>query len=138
MRGRWVALIVAGSIVALLLAGTGLAAVSSAYSELGNRITAGASSDCLPSDFPTYPGAVIVTSLKAFNVCTTAFTTRDSSADVINFFQTELDRYPWRVTGGSGDQGTVIFAKQDGTKGSGEVSASPSTRATQIQIVYQS
>src|SRR5579859_4370389 len=138
MRARWVALIVAGSIVSLLLAGTGLAAVSSAYSELGNRFTAGASSNCLPSDFPTYPGAAIVTSLKAFSVCTTAFTTRDSSAEVITYFQTQLDQFPWRVTGGSGDQGTVEFARQDGAKGSGEVSVSPSRSATQIQVVYQS
>jgi hypothetical protein len=138
MRARWVALIVAGSIASLLLAGTGLAAVSSAYGDLGSRFAAGASSSCLPSDFPAYPGAAIVTSLKAFSVCTAAFTTRDPSADVIAYFQTQLDQYPWQVTGGSGDQGTVDFGRQDGAKGSGEVSVSQSTRATQIQIVYQS
>lgn len=138
MRARWVGLIVAGSIASLLLAGTGLAAVSSAYSELGSRFTAGASTSCMPSDFPAYPGAAIVTSLKAFGVCTVAFTTPDSSADVIAFFQTQLDQYPWQLTGGGGAQGTVDFARQDGAKGSGEVSVSPSTRATEIQIVYQS
>lgn len=138
MRGRWVTLIVVGSIASLLLAGTGLAAASSAYGRLGSRVfTSGGTSGCLPSDFPTYPGSAIVTSLKAFNVCTTAYVTNDPSADVVSYFQTQLDQYPWRVTGGSGDQGTIDFARQDGTKGSGEVSVSLSTRTAQIQVVYQ-
>jgi len=138
MRGRWVALIVVGSIASLLLAGTGLAALSSVYGRFGARaFTPGASSNCLPSDFPSYPNAKIVTSLKAFNVCTTAYATADSSADVLAYYQAQLGQYPWRVTGGSGDQGTVDFARQDGAKGSGEVSVSPSRNATQIQVVYQ-
>jgi len=139
MRTRWVALIVVGSIVSLLLAGTGLAALSSAYGRLGGGVfTPGASSNCLPSDFPTYPQAAVVTSLKAFNVCTTAYAAADSSADVLAFYQAQLGQYPWRVTGGSGDQGTVDFERQDGAKGSGEVSVSQSRNATQIQVVYQS
>jgi hypothetical protein len=138
MRGRWVALIVAGAVASLLLAGTGLAFLSSAYSQLGNRLfTPGASSSCLPSDFPTYPGAARVTSLRAFNVCTTVSTTGDTGIDVLTYFQTQLDKYPWRVTGGSALQGTVDFARQDGVNGSGEVSVSPSGNPTQIQIVYQ-
>ena len=138
MRGRWVALIVVGSIASLLLAGTGLAALSSVYGRFGARaFTPGASSNCLPSDFPSYPNATIVTSLKAFNICTTAYATADSSADVLAYYQAQLGQYPWRVTGGSGDQGTVDFARQDGAKGSGEVSVSPSRNATQIQVVYQ-
>jgi hypothetical protein len=139
MRGRWVALIVAGSVASLLLAGTGLAFLSSAYSQLGNRLlTPGASSNCLPSDFPSYPGEARVTSLKAFNICTTVSTTGDTSIDVLTYFQTQLDKYPWRVTRGSAGQGTVDFARQDGVKGSGEMSVSPSGNPTQIQVVYQS
>lgn len=139
MRGRWVALIVAGSIASLLLAGTGLAALSSAYGQLGNRIfTPGASSGCLPSDFPSYPGAARVTSIKAFSVCSTVATTSDSSVDVVAYYQAQLDQYPWQVTGGSAEQGTIDFARQDGVKGSGEVSVSPSGSATDIQVVYQS
>jgi len=64
-------------------------------------------------------------------------TTGDTSIDVLTYFQTQLDQYPWRVTGGSAGQGTVDFARQDGAKGSGEVSVSPSGNPTQIQIVYQ-
>jgi len=138
MRGRWVALIVVGSIVTLLLAGTGLAALSSAYGRLGAGVFAsGASSSCLPSDFPSYPNAALVTSLRAFSVCSTVYTTTDSSADVLAYYQAQLGQYPWRVTGGSGDQGTVDFARQDGAKGSGEVSVSQARNATQIQVVYQ-
>jgi hypothetical protein len=138
MRGRWVALIVVGSVASLLLAGTGLAFLSSAYSQLGNRLfVPGASSSCLPSDFPSYPGAARVTSLRAFNVCTTVSTTGDTSIDVLTYFHTQLDQYPWRVTGGSAEQGTVDFARQDGAKGAGEVSVSPTGNPTQIQIVYQ-
>src|ERR1700745_1933599 len=138
MRGGWVAFIVVGSIASLLLAGTGLAALSSAYGRLGARVfTPGATAACLPSDFPSYPNAAIVTSLQAVSVWTTAYTTGDSSADVLAYYQAQLGQYPWRVTGGSGDQGTVDFARQDGAKGSGEVSVSQSTRATQIQVVYQ-
>lgn len=139
MRGRWVALIVVGSIASLLLAGTGLAALSSAYGRFGARVfTPGGSSNCLPSDFPSYPNATIVTSLKAFNVCTTGYATADSRADVLAYYQAQLGQYPWRVTGGSGDQGTVDFGRQDGAKGSGEVSVTQSRNATQIEVVYQS
>jgi hypothetical protein len=42
------------------------------------------------------------------------------------------------VTGGRADLGTVDFARQDGVKGAGEVSVSPTGDATQIQVVYQS
>jgi hypothetical protein len=139
MRGRWVALIVVGSIASLLLAGTGLAMLSSVYGQLGSRLfTQGASADCLPSDFPSYPGAARITSLKAFTACTTLSTTSDSSPDVVSYFQTQLDQYPWHVTGGSADQGTIDFARSDGVKGAGEVSVSLGGSTTQIQIVYQS
>jgi hypothetical protein len=138
MRARWVALIVAGSLASLLLAGTGLAALSGAYSQLGSRFfSTGTATTCTPSNFPAYPGAATVTSLKAFSVCTTVSTTRDSSIDVLSYYQTELDKYPWRVTGGSAQQGTVDFARQDGVKGSGELSVAPSAGSTQIQVVYQ-
>ena len=138
MRARWVALIVAGSLASLLLAGTGLAALSSVYGQLGSRFfSAGAATSCTPSDFPGYPGAAVVTSIKAFSVCTTVSTTADSSIDVLSFYQTELGKYPWRVTGGSAQRGTVDFARQDGVKGSGELSVSPTPNSTQIQVVYQ-
>jgi hypothetical protein len=127
-----------GSVASLLIAGTGLALLSSAYSQLGNRLfTPGASADCLPSDFPSYPGASRVTSLGAFTACTTLSTTTDMSFDVLLYFQTQLDQYPWRVTGGSATQGTVDFARQDRARGSGEVSVTPTSNLTQIQVVYQ-
>jgi hypothetical protein len=139
MRGRWVALIVVGAVASLLLVGTGLAFLSSAYGQLGSRIfSSGPSSTCLPADFPTYQGAALVTSLDAFSVCTTVSTTSDSGADVLSYYQTQLGQYPWRVTGGSDSQGTVDFVRQDGVKGSGEVSVSPTGNPTQIQVVYQS
>ena len=138
MPARWVALIVVGSIATLLLAGTGLAVLTSLYSAAGSRAVApGARSSCLPSDFPNYPGAAVVTSFGAFNVCTTAFTTQDTSDQVLFFYQRQLDSFPWRVTGGSVDQGRIAFSRQDGRRGSGELSVAQGTNPTQFSVVYQ-
>ncbi len=138
MPARWVAVIVVGSIASLLLAGTGLAVLSSWYSSAGGRVFGpGAPASCLPSDFPRYPGAAVITSFGGFNLCTIAFTTQDTSDQVLFFFQHELQNYPWRETGGSVEQGTIDFARQDGHKGSGELSVAQAANPTQFQVVYQ-
>lgn len=137
MATRWVTLIVVGSIAALLLAGTGLAALSSVYSQIGRNFGPGAQSNCLPSEFPRYPGADVAMSFHALSICTAGFTTQDSSNDVVAYFEAQLVQYPWRVTGGSADQVTINFARQDGGRGSGQVSVAQSGNPTQFEVVYQ-
>lgn len=138
LAGRWVALIVAGSIASLLLAGSGLALLTGAYSAAAGRIFAGgAPVNCLPSDFPRYPGSAMVLSFKSFNLCTAAFTSADTPGNVLAYYQLELARFPWRETGESAGQGTIDFDRQDGGRGTGELSVSSGRSATQFQVVYQ-
>jgi hypothetical protein len=136
MPARWVALTVVGSIASLLLAGTGLAALTDAYGGASARIFGGgAPANCLPSDFPRYPGSVMVLSFKSFNLCTAAFTSDDTRDSVLAYYQLELARSPWRETGA--DQDTIDFARLDGRRGSGELSVTQGRNATQFQVVYQ-
>jgi hypothetical protein len=138
MPARWVAAIVVGSIASLLLAGTGLAVLSNWYSTAGGRIFGpGAPQNCLPADFPSYPGAAMLTSFRGFNICTTVYTTQDTSDQVLFFYDQELQTYPWRETGGSAERGTIDFARLDGSKGSGELSVAQAASPTQFTVVYQ-
>lgn len=70
-------------------------------------------SNCLPSDFPKYPRATLASIVIADSLgdCTMQFQTRDSTAEVQDFYRTHLNEGDWSVTATDDQQGLIQFQR---------------------------
>jgi hypothetical protein len=131
-----VTVITAGSIVALLLVGTGLAALTGAVSSIQSRFAVHSGGDCLPSDFPTYQGATRILTFTVGPICSEGFTSTDGVDQVTSFYQAQLSNPPWVVTGSSTNPATIMFARQDRAQSAGEVQVFPTSTGSRFTITY--
>ena len=137
MSSRWAVLITAGTIATLLIAGTSMVAITKLLASFQPRMvmpsTTGA---CLPPDFPTYPGAERAFSFTVGPVCSESFTSGDTPDQVTSFFETQLETWPWRVTGSTSSPNTIDFGRRDSSKATGEVQAIATRFGSQFTISY--
>ena len=137
MSTRPAVLIAAGSIAALLLAGSGLAAVVSALGSMQGAFGIRTSSrPCLPSNFPSYSNAERAFAFTAGPICSEAFTSPDDVDQITSFFATQLQSWPWKVTGTSSNPETIDFGRQDSAQSMGEVQAFANQIGARVTITY--
>jgi hypothetical protein len=91
---------------------------------------------CLPDDFPKYPRAAIssIVVSDVYGNCTIQFQTRDSSEEVKDFFETNLDEGDWVVTAVSDQAGQIQFSRDSDPNVQGYVQVIGIPGQTQFQI----
>jgi len=137
VSSRWAALITAGTIATLLLAGTSLVAITKLLASFPSRaVLPSTTAACLPSDFPSYPDAERAFSFRVGPVCSESFTSGDTPDHVASFFETQLETWPWRVTGSTSSPDTIYFGRRDSTNATGEVQALATRFGSQFTISY--
>jgi hypothetical protein len=96
--------------------------------------------NCLPSDFPAYPG----TGPGAYNYelngtvpgssCNMVFQSHDSTSTVLDFYESRLGTGSWQITSSNRDVGQIIFSKVNTTNTKGTVQVLAKDGYTQITI----
>jgi len=98
--------------------------------------------NCLPSDFPRYPGATYSTYSFELNgptpgnSCHMVFKSNSSTSAVLDFYQSKLDTGGWQVTSSNRDIGLIAFRKVNttSTKGTVQVSARDGYAEIDLQL----
>jgi len=108
---------VAGGCALLLILGVGGAVIGGAA--LVNRLQHGDFA-CLPSDFPSYPGAAVTGEKTYFGTgvapgdsreCTESLDSDDDVATVTDFYTSRLSSGDWKITSSDRANGTISFAR---------------------------
>ena len=96
--------------------------------------------NCLPSDFPAYPG----TGPGAYNYelngtapgtsCNMVFHSNDSTSTVLDFYESRLGTGDWQITSSNRDGGQIIFSKVNRTNTKGTVQVLAKDGYTEITI----
>jgi hypothetical protein len=96
--------------------------------------------NCLPSDFPAYPG----TGPGAYNYqlngtvpgssCNMVFHSNDSTSTVLDFYESRLAAGGWQVTSSNRDVGQIDFRKVNSAKTTGSVQVLAKDGYTEITI----
>jgi hypothetical protein len=95
---------------------------------------------CLPSDFPTYPGAVYaeftydLNGAYPGNTCHVVLQSSDDVAAVAAFYQSKLNTGAWRVTPSGNQAGTLTFQPTGSTVPFGTVQVTFGNTRTEITI----
>lgn len=94
-------------------------------------------SSCLPADFPHYPRATIASIVISDSLgdCTIQYRTRDTSSDVMGFFETNLNEGDWMVMAVDEQSGLIRFQRNSNPNTIGYVKVlSFPGQQTQFQI----
>ena len=94
-------------------------------------------SSCLPADFPHYPRATIASIVISDSLgdCTIQYRTRDTSSEVMRFFETNLNEGDWMVAAVDEQAGLIRFHRSSNPDASGYVKVlSFPGQQTQFQI----
>lgn len=138
VRRRWSpwVWVLAGCASAFVLAAAGVG--YGAYSLIHGFLSG--SSQCLPSDFPRYPGAVEagwsfdLNGTYPGNTCHADFESSDDVAAVTTFYESSLNSGSWRVITSGKPAGQINFQPATQTRPFGTVSISPGQTRTDIAI----
>ena len=97
-------------------------------------------SSCLPDDFPGYPGARIASVVVSdeYGDCLVQYSTGDSGANVMAFFETSLDQGDWTVTDVDDRGGTIQFERVSDPYTQGQLRLISLPGQTQFQVDIQS
>jgi hypothetical protein len=134
-RSPWV-WVLAGCATAFVLAAVGVG--YGAYSLVHGFLSG--SAQCLPSDFPRYPGAVEaawsfdLNGTYPGNTCHADFQSNDDVDAITAFYQSSLNTGSWRVTSSGNPAGQVDFQPATQTQPFGTVSVSAGQARTDIAI----
>ena len=93
--------------------------------------------DCLPSDFPSYPGATVSswhTTLSATKQCTIVLESDDGVATVTAFYQQELNTGDWAITSSDPASGQFSFQRQSRAQTFGNIALLGRGQHTEIEI----
>jgi len=113
----WIWWLIGGCAVLLVLGAIG--AGFGIYS-LVNRFQHGGFT-CLPSDFPTYPGASVIAentqlgnefSPEDNTRCNMGFDSTDSAATVRTYYEAQLNRGDWTIVSSDTDSGVISFQRK--------------------------
>ena len=135
MPARWVALITAGTIGLLLLGGVGLVGAAHLAQAMQHSFGLRATSNCLPSDFPDYPGSDRAFAYLMGPVCTEGVSSEDSRDQVLSFYMDRLNVSPWRLTRPPAAS-TIYFGRTDNSNATGELQAIAAQFGSRITITY--
>jgi hypothetical protein len=135
IRARWVVLIAAATLVALLIAAAGIVMASRLGESLQRTFGVHTTTSCLPSDFPPYAGAERAFAFTVGKICSESYTTADPPDAVLTFFETQLSNPPWRLTR-IASATTVFFGRSDNPEATGNVQAIKDRGGAQITITY--
>lgn len=119
-------------ILVLALAGAGLGAVS-LYNSFKHYT-------CLPSDFPSYPGATTANYTFALNgptpgnSCNMVYRSKDSESAVFDFYQGRLSTGGWQATATDPGTGQITFRNVKRAKTSRTVDVAAKNGYTEITI----
>jgi hypothetical protein len=95
--------------------------------------------NCVPSDFPAYPGAtfssVNVSSNGSSRMCTTVFESNSSPAAVQDFYEKHLSDAPWQVSPGAPRANEIYFINTT-THAYGSVLVSATGSGSEITIEF--
>jgi hypothetical protein len=96
--------------------------------------------NCLPSDFPAYPG----TGPGAYNYelngatpgssCNMVFHSQDSTSTVLDFYESRLGAGVWQISSSNRDTGQIDFRKVNSAKTNGSVQVLAKDGYTEITI----
>jgi hypothetical protein len=136
IQTRWVVvLIAAGTLLVLLLAGAGIFVVTRLGESLQRNFGVHTTTACLPSDFPSYPGAERAFAFTLGKICSESYTTADAPDAVLTFYEAQLSNPPWRLARSS-TATTVFFGRTDKPEATGNVQAIKDRGGAQITITY--
>jgi hypothetical protein len=135
MQTRWVVLIAAGTLVALLLAAGGIVIASRLGQSLRQNFGVHQTTACLPSDFPQYAGAEKAFAFTLGKICSESYTTTDQPDAVLTFYEAQLSNPPWRLTRNASTT-TVFFGRTDNPEATGNVQSIKNRGGAQITITY--
>jgi hypothetical protein len=136
MQARWVVLIAVGTLAALVIAAAGIVMAGRLGQAIQRTFAIHSTAACLPSDFPTYPGAVRNFAYTVGKLCTEAYVTVDAPDQVASYYQSQLSVTPWRLTR-TRIGNTVYFGRDDSESATGELQALKGhAGGAQITITY--
>jgi hypothetical protein len=130
---------------ALLLAIGAIGAGVGAFS-LVKRFQSGGFS-CLPSDFPSYPGASVVSENTRIgnefspgdnNRCTIAFNSNDDVATVARYYEGQLNSGDWTIVSSDPSSGVIKFQRRSRPQTVGTVTLLGQGQHSQIDIQLDS
>jgi hypothetical protein len=139
----WIWWLVGGCAVVLVLGAIG--AGFGIYS-LVNRLQHGGFS-CLPSDFPTYPGASVVSeNAKIGNEfspgdssrCTMVFDSNDNGAAVTTYYEAQLNNGDWTIVSTDSANGVISFQRKSRPQTVGTVTLLGRGQHSEIDIQLDS
>lgn len=93
--------------------------------------------NCLPSDFPSYPGATVSsenTSIGTIRRCTIVLESDDGVAAVTTFYQRELNTGDWAITSSDPAGGDFSFQRLSRSQTFGTIALSGRGQHTEIEI----
>ncbi len=136
MRTRWVVvLIAAATLLVLLVAAAGIVMAGRLGDSLQRNFGVHTTTACLPSDFPSYPGAEKAFAFTLGKICSESYTTSDAPDAVLTFYEAQLSNPPWRLARSSSAT-TVFFGRTDKPEATGNVQAIKDRSGAQITITY--
>jgi hypothetical protein len=103
--------------------------------------------NCLPSDFPTYPGSTFggeqynLNAPTPGNACNMVFESKDSVATVRDFYANRLNAGDWQVTSNSETTGQITFRNVKNVKTvstNGSVNVAVRGNGAEITVQYYS
>jgi hypothetical protein len=135
VQTRWVVLIAAGTLGALLIAAAGIVMAGRLGESLQRTFGVHTTNTCLPSDFPPYAGAQKAFAFTLGKICSESYTTTDLPDAVLSFYEAQLSNPPWRLTRNPTTT-TVFFGRTDNPRATGNVQAIKNRVGAQITITY--
>jgi hypothetical protein len=93
--------------------------------------------NCLPSDFPSYPGATVSSENTSFGTtkrCTIVLESDDGVAAVTAFYQQELNTGDWAITSSDPTSGEFSFRRPSRAQTFGTISFLGRGQHTEIDI----
>ena len=96
--------------------------------------------NCLPSDFPAYPGlgpgaySYQLNGSVPGNSCNMVFRSKDSTSAVLDFYESRLGTSGWQVTSSNLDVGLIAFRNVNRAKTAGTVQVATKERYTEIAV----
>ena len=96
--------------------------------------------NCLPSDFPAYPGTgpgyynYALNAPTPGSLCNMVFHSKDSTSAVLDFYESKLDSGGWKVTSSNRDIGLIAYRNVKRAKTNGTVQVVAKDGYTEITI----
>jgi hypothetical protein len=100
--------------------------------------------NCLPSDFPAYPGtgpgaySYELNGATPGSSCDMVFHSNDSTSTVLDFYESRLGAGGWQVTSSNRDTGQIDFRKVNSARTTGSVEVLAKDGYTEITIQLHS